>query len=279
MGGEIYGAGIVIVSAKRVTSEKGTKKLCTVERERRKSLLERMSLFVVGLAGLLAGCVLVASPQGFSPPVVARSITMPENPTMVYVGTAGRTHGKLTEEDLTRQGITVVRDWQSAKNKATEQPLDALLMDATLLTAMTDDDKTWLRAQLPEGVVIAGLGVDLDLFAKALGLETLRAPGEADVPLRADEAFWVYGLILGQPEDVALLQANNWFAHSLQGEDLNISGVKAALNTATGRGRQLLDTKENTEFFFESLRTTIEGLYQARTEYQQGSKPPTKEQQ
>jgi hypothetical protein len=242
-------------------------------------MLERISLFVVALAGLIAGCVLVAGPQAFSPPLVARSAIMPENPVMVYVGTVGRTHGELTEEDLARQGVTVVRDWQSAKNKATEQPLDALLMDSTLLTAMTDDDRMWLRAQLPGGVVIVGLGVDLKLFAKALGLETLRAPGEADVPLRADEAFEVYGLILGQPEDVALLQANNWFARSLQGEDSNISGVKAALNTATGSGRQLLDTKENTEFFFESLRTTIEGLYQARTEYQQGPKPPTKEQQ
>jgi hypothetical protein len=242
-------------------------------------MLERLSLFVVGLAGLIVGCVLVAGPQAVSSPLVARSSTMPENPVMVYVGATGGTHGKLTEEDLAREGVTIVRDWQSARNRAAEQPLDALLMDQAMLDAMTDDDKAWLRSQLPEGVVTVGLGVDRDGFARSLGLETLRAPGEADIPIRADEALWVHALILGQPEDVALLQANNWLARSLQGEDLNISGVQAPLNTLTGRDRQQLDTEENKAFFFKRLRTTIEGIYQARAEFQKTPKPPAEENQ
>jgi hypothetical protein len=88
------------------------------------------------------------------------------------------------------------------------------------------------------------------------------------------EALWVCALILGQPEDVALLQANNWLARSLQGEDLNISGVQGPLNTATGSARRQLDTEENKAFFFKTLKTTIEGIYQSRAEYQQSPKPP-----
>lgn len=99
-------------------------------------MLERLSLFVVGLAGLIAGCVLITGPQAISPPLIAHSSTMPEKPVMVYVGTAGRTHGKLTEEDLTRDGVAIVRDWQSARKKAAEEPLDAALMDSAMLDAI-----------------------------------------------------------------------------------------------------------------------------------------------
>ncbi len=242
-------------------------------------MLERISLFFTALIGLVAGGLLMTDPQAVSPSLLAYSSTMPESPVMVYVGNAGETHGSLTEEDLVREGVMIVRDWQAARELAAEQPLDALLMDSGMLSALTDDDKAWLQSHLPMGVIMGGFGIDRDIFARSLGLETLRSPGEADVPVRADEVIWIHALILGHPEDVALLQSHNWLARSFVGESLNIPGVQAFLNTLTGKDRQQLTTAENVSFFFKSLRATIEGVYERRSAYQQTQKASDEESQ
>lgn len=193
---------------------------------------------------------------------------MPETPLIVYVGMEGKSHGDLTEEDLARQQVTILRNWQAVKDKAKAQPLDALLMDATLLEQMTDDDKAWLREQFEDGVVTAGLGVDLDLLATALGLETLRAPGEAKVPLQESEYYIVHALILGQPSDIERMRQHNWLSRSLQGESLaSIPGIQAPMTTSTGTLRGELDSPAGKDKLFQDLHTTIEGIYKMRQEY------------
>ena len=223
-------------------------------------MYQRITLFLVGIVGLIAGCVWVVSPQGFTSPVAAYSSTMPENPHIIYVAPEGKSYGQLTEENLIENHVTIMRDWSSVKSRASEQPLDAL---------MTDADATWLQSQLYEGVVITGLGVDLDQFAKVLDLDTLRTPGEADVPLGLDEAYMVYALIKGQPEDVAFMRANGWLMRSLKGEETNFPEIKAPFVTSSGTSRSQLSSKEGVDQFFKSLFANIEGIYQTRSEYNQ----------
>lgn len=232
-------------------------------------MIGRISLIITGLVGLVAGCMWVVNPQAAIRSAAARTALMPETPHMILVASDGKSYGQLTEEELLQNGVTIFRDWKSAKMRASEQPLDAFLMNDITLAQATDDDRVWLQTQLDEGVVLVGLGVNLDQFAKSLGLETLRAPGEANVPLRSDEAFLIYALLLGQPDDTALMRANQWLTRALRGEETNLPGIKAPLITHTGTVRSQLTSKEEVDRFFLSLRSTIEGVYQSRLEYQQ----------
>jgi len=145
--------------------------------------LARLILVVTALVAGLAGYTLVVGKQSIASPVEARSATMPAHPHILYLAPPGAVRGLVTDEVMQAQGATPVRNWRTAQAMANSRPLDALLMDASLLDSMSPSDVDWLRSQFHDGVTIVGLGVEDDRLAPILGLKTLRAPAEANVPI------------------------------------------------------------------------------------------------
>lgn len=146
---------------------------------------------------------------------------MPESLHILYLGTEGQKLGILTQEDLFAHQIESAKDWKDVRIRSSERPLDALLTDSEQLANMTQSDRIWFNSLLSKGVPIIGLGIDLDEFAYFLGADTLRTSGEATTPIGPDGAYLIYGQILGEPDEIEIMEANNWFMHSIKGEEIN----------------------------------------------------------
>lgn len=231
-------------------------------------MYSKITLFIVGIVGMLSGYIMISSQTDFAHPLAAHSITVPDTPHIVFLGSEGAQYGMLTQDDLYAHQIDIIRDWESVREKAFERPLDALLTDSEQLANMAPDDLIWFRSLLSKGVAIAGFGVEQDEFATILGVDTLYAPNEAMVPVGPDGAYLIHGQILGQPDEVALMEANNWFARSITGQELFLPEIKAPLVTSRGKTRIVLDSEQGVQHLFKSLSYKIEGAYQKRAEYQ-----------
>lgn len=152
---------------------------------------------------------------------------------------------------------------------ANNRPLDALLIDAALLDTMTPTDVEWVRAQFHDGVVIVGLGVEDDVLASILGLKTLRAPAEADVPVGPTGYRLISALLLGDPEDVQLLEQSGWIDRAIRGDTAGPEGIKGPIVSSFSKSRGKLDSEQELNLLFLRIRLDIEGVYQVRAEFEQ----------
>lgn len=227
---------------------------------------------VVALVALLVGYVLVTGVSPGVSPAEARSATMPANPHILYLAPAGAQRGLTNDETMQNRGATPSRDWRSAQAAAQKRPLDALLVDASHFETMTDSDRAWLRTQAREGVVIVALGLEDEQLAQYLGLAMLRGPGEGDVPIGPTGYRMIQSIILGQPDDVKILEANDWIAKEISGETEPLPGIQRPLVTSFGKARGELNAAEDLDLLFRKLRSQIEGAYESRAEYEQAVK-------
>lgn len=230
-------------------------------------MYQRIALSIVGLIGLVIGYILIVTPEGATSPAVAYAATKPATPHLIYVGQEEVQYGILSEETLAQRQIISLPDWQAAKTVAAAKPVDAIFTDTEQLLSMTEDEKNWFQSLLSSGVVVVGLGVDLNQFAEFFGTDTLRSPGEANVPIGLDGAYMIYGQILGEPEEVARMEDNNWLASSLRGEDVHGLNIYAPLVTSAGTARIALDSTRGVEDLFKSLDSSIDGAYRTRAQY------------
>lgn len=200
--------------------------------------------------------------------VVARSATMPANPHIVYLSSTDAMHGKLTVQAVQMRGVATQQSWADVQKIAQGQPLDALLVERSKFAELSEDDRSWLRRQLEEGVVIVGIGIDIEAFSAALGLPNLRAPGEAPIPIGDDGYILFRALLLGAPEDVQAMRDANWLERSILNDHVQID-TKNPLNGEWGRSRGKLTTEQDVEAFHVDLAGWIEGVYKNRTDFQQ----------
>lgn len=231
-------------------------------------MYQRIALFIVGLISLLSGYIWVVTPEGVASPAVAYAAASPTDPHIIYVGQAEKQYGLLSEEILGQHQIISLQDWQMAKTIAAVQPVDVLFTNSEQLFSMTEADRNWFRALLSNGVVVVGLGVELNQFAEFFGADTLRSPGEANVPVGPDGAYMIFGQILGQPEEVARMEASDWFVRSLTGEENYDLTIQAPLVRSAGKIRITLDSSRGIEHLFKSLDSAVDGAYRTRSEYQ-----------
>ncbi len=157
--------------------------------------MKKIGFLIVGvIVALIAGMgtyTYIVGAHSLVTPAEARPADMPANPHILYLAPQGAVRGLLNDNAAQNRGAKVVRAWQSARSAAASQPLDALLIDASLLNGATPSDLEWLRAQFHDGVVIIGLGTEDALLAKSLGVSSLRSTGEGDIPITAAEYLLV----------------------------------------------------------------------------------------
>jgi hypothetical protein len=222
-------------------------------------------LILLALLGMSAGYRIGGGSGG---EVIARSATMPANPHIVYLSSDDAVHGQWTTEAAELRGMTTAPGWADAQNAAQARPLDALLVERSKFAELSEDDRVWLRRQIEEGVVIVGIGIDIEAFSAALGLPNLRAPGEAPIPIGDDGYYLFRALLLGMPEDVQAMRDANWLERSILEDNVQID-TKKPLMRGWGTSRGKLATEQDMEAFYTDLAGWIEGVYKSRAEFQQ----------
>lgn len=176
--------------------------------------------------------------------VAARSATMPADPHIVYLSSADAMHGQWTVQAAQTHGVAVLQSWAEVRKAAQVQPLDALLVEHNKFAELSEDDRTWLRRQIEDGVVIAGIEIDIEAFSAALELSNLRAPGEAPIPIGDDGYVLFQALLLGAPEDVQAMRDANWLERSILNNHVQID-TKKPLTGEWGRSRGKLATEQD----------------------------------
>ena len=229
-------------------------------------------LVIVGLLSLMAGYTLVVGELPGSTPAIARSSEMPENPHILYLANEGIQRGEVDDVLMEARGATPVRNWQAVLAAAKRRPVDALIVDADFFEAMTDADRQWLYTQMREGIVIVGLGTELDSMAQYLGLDTLRNPNEGARLIGPTGYVMFESQIIGQPSDVQKMEDSNWLNRMLAGNSEGVLDIKSPLARSVGQSRGNLISDQDIEVFFLRLTSKIEGLYRTRADYQKAIK-------
>jgi len=225
----------------------------------------KILLILIALLGIGLG---YTGGNGQPERVAARSTTMPASPRIVYLSSADAVHGQWTVQAAQTRGVAVLQSWADVQKAAQMQPLDAVLVARSKFAELSEDDRIWLRRQIEEGVVIAGIGIDIEPFSAALGLPTLRAPGEAPIPIGDDGYYLFRALLLGAPEDVQAMRDANWLERSILEDNVQLD-TKNPLMTAWGISRGKLTNEQDVEAFYADLARWIEGVYKNRAEFQQ----------
>lgn len=227
----------------------------------------RILFVLIALLGLALGYLWTSQEARHA---VARSATMPNNPHVVYLSPVDAVHGRLTPQVVEERGGVVLQTWAQVRDMAQKQPLDALLVEQTKFAGVKEEERTWLRQQIENGVIIVGVGIDIEPFSAALGLPNLRAPGEAQAPIGDDGYYLLQALLLGTPEDVAAMRRAEWLAEAIRGNVVKID-TKKPLLAERGGERGKLVTDEDIDRFFVNLYKWIEGVYKSRSDFQQQS--------
>jgi hypothetical protein len=219
-------------------------------------------LILLALLGMSAGYRIGGGSGG---EVIARSATMPANPHIVYLSSDDAVHGQWTTEAAELRGMTTAPGWADVQNAAQARPLDALLVERSKFAELSEDDRVWLRRQIEEGVVIVGIGIDIEAFSAALGLPNLRAPGEAPIPIGDDGYYLFQALLLGAPEDVQAMRDANWLERSILGIPVQLDTQKP-LSVSVGAARGKLVSGHDIVLLSQQLTDWIDYAYQERKE-------------
>jgi hypothetical protein len=197
--------------------------------------------------------------------VVARSATMPANPHIVYLSPDDAVHGQWTTEAAELRGMATAPGWPDVRKAAQVRPLDALLIEQSKFAELSQEERIWLRRQIEDGVVVVGIGIDIEAFSAALGLPNLRAPGEAPIPIGDDGYYLFRALLLGAPEDVQAMRDANWLEQSILGAPVQLDTQKP-LSVSVGAARGKLVSEQDIVFLSQQLIDGIEYAYQKRKE-------------
>ncbi len=222
----------------------------------------KILLILIALLGIGLG---YTGGNGQPERVAARSATMPANPHIVYLSSADAVHGQWTVQAAQARSVAVLQSWADVPKAAQAQPLDAVLVARSKFAELSEDDRTWLRRLIEEGVVVVGIGIDIEAFSAALGLPTLRVPGEAPIPIGDDGYILFRALLLGAPEDVQAMRDANWLERSLLGAPVQLD-TQNPLSAGVGAARGKLVSEQDMEFLSQQLKDWIEYAYQQREE-------------
>jgi hypothetical protein len=230
--------------------------------------LTRAMLVIIGLTSLAAGYAWIGGRWNTTNIAAARSPNMPDVPRILFLAPNETTRGSVSSQTVQAHGATLVESWAAARQEAGRSPLDALLIDASLLESASQADIVWLREQFRDGVVIVGIGVKDDLFAQELGVKTLRYPNEDPIEVSPTQYILVYALLLGRPGDVQTLEDADWISLAMKGELSTVDTIQGPTTTMFGRAIDQIDTDKELGLMFTRVNVTIQGIYEGRAEFQ-----------
>lgn len=234
---------------------------------------KREILFLLVLFGGIVFLVLAMGYASATSVLASRSSVAPDHPRIFYLAPSGSVRGRVNDSVMQARGATLVGSWTMAQSISLAQRLDALIIDATLLDTMNPWDQVWLRTQFHDGVILVGLGVDDDLFAQRLGLDTFRVPAEGNIPLGPTGYRMTCSLALGTPEDLHVFQLSDWINRLIRGEldDPAMPRIQNYAVRSYGGARGTLDSARDVDVLFIHLDLSIEGIYKTRSEYAERS--------
>ncbi len=224
---------------------------------------------LVALICGIAGYTISAHDLPFLGQAEARSDTMPTNPRIVYLSNKDNPPNTIIDTKFNEHEVAHVNSWQAARQAARERPLDALIIDATMLQARDDADTIWLRSQLDDGVTVVGIGVPDDELAAAIGVKTFQAPEETKRERGATGYRLVQAFILAEPEDLKILRDFGWIDVQISGSTQQPDSIKSPWRGSFSSAQGQLDTPEALTLFFQRLEERIKGAYEMRAEYQE----------
>ncbi|MBI4670427.1 MAG: hypothetical protein HY741_01995 [Chloroflexi bacterium] len=119
------------------------------------------------------------------------------------------------------------------------------------------------------GVTIVGIGIEHPQFAQVLGWSHVGTVGEI-APIGKTGYRMVHAFAVGRPEDLARL--GNWVELRLSNSDDLPDVSEYPLITTFGQARGTLDSTSAVELLMEQLKSSIEGAYETRAEFQESMK-------
>ena len=226
----------------------------------------------VALVALVVGYTLVTGVSPGFNEVAARPAIAPVNPNILYLAPESTQRGVINDAVMKSNGASLGRDWQSARSVSENHPLDALLIDADLFEIMSEADQAWLNTQFQDGVIIVGLGISNKQLLQHLGLEVSRIFEKRDLLTDSTGYLIMQGIVLGQPDDLEIVEASHWIAKEISGESEPLSGIQYPLVTSFGKAQGELNSPEDLRLLFRYLMSQIEYTYETRAEYKQSLK-------
>lgn len=162
------------------------------------------------------------------------------------------------EEALDAQTVTT---WDEVLGLDKAGPLAALVIHDSALPLVDDD---WLAQAYRRGAVIAVFNVYAPELAAMLGDPCLAQRGFASEPYPG--AFYViaYRLLLGEPDDVALIEA----ANPCGGD--SAAGVMHPTSFSRGGASNGLTDSNDANAFVQILASKIEAVKDARLDFESG---------
>lgn len=206
-----------------------------------------LTLAILPLIALVIGIILIENRAADNSPA-ARSSTMPPQPYLLYLSPAGIQRGLINAERMQRQGVTPLQTWAAARQVNYNRAPDALLIDAAMFETMTAEDSAWLQSQYHQGVVIVSLGLEDEPLAAALGLKSVVEPDTPEMSIGPLGYVLVQGYNFGQPAKDPVTQS------------------PAVTSSSFSQGK--LDSEEEISGLFINLKSSVEGYYQTKAEYQ-----------
>lgn len=162
------------------------------------------------------------------------------------------------KEALTAQTVST---WDDVVTLDNASPLAALVVHDSAWPLVDGD---WLAQAYRRGVVIAVFNIYAPELAATLGDPCLAQDGFASEPYPSDFYVIAYRLLLGEPDDVALIDAAN-----LCGGD-SVAGVKHPTSSSRGGASNTLVDSTDTDAFVQILASKIEAVKEARLDFEQG---------
>jgi hypothetical protein len=156
-------------------------------------------------------------------------------------------------------GAQTVHAWDAVLAFDASAPIDALVIHDSALSAV---DKEWVADAYARGVVVAFFNSYAPAVANLVQDPCIATKGFADEPYAG--AFWVVvsRLLVGQPEDVALIRSSG----SCPGEQ--VPGVRGETRQVSGRSQNTLLNTDDSTLFARTLVRHIEDIKQLKHESQ-----------
>ena len=224
-----------------------------------------VSIVAVPLA-LLAGYVATTITQEKAVQAHTLPAEMLDRPYILFLAPPDVQRGALNHSVMQNRGVVSVQSWGEARQRTQDRTVDALIIDAALLDVAGSGDLNWLRDEYRNGLVLVGLGVDDDSFARILGLETFRVSGEASVPLGPTGYRLTYGMVLGRPDEINNL--GDWITRLRNGQAPS-PPVEHPMVMTFRSARGEVNTEEDIDLLFARLNSAIRGIYETRAEFQE----------
>lgn len=156
-------------------------------------------------------------------------------------------------------GAQAVHHWDEVQRLAESSPINALIVHKSALSQV---DREWATRAYQRGMVIAGFNIYAPELAALVNDPCIATDGFASEPYPGPFFVIASHLILGQPEEVALIRS----ASACSGGP--VAGVQHRASDRRGRSADNLRNVDDFNFFARTLVSHIEGIQESQRAFE-----------